>query len=165
MATRGRIGMYTGNGNTISIYSHWDNYPETNGTILKLYYSDEDKIKELIAQGDISSLDKFIGEKHDFSNRPEGQCTFYKRDRDEENVDAMEMLLDDLTKAEEYNYLWDGKKWLYSKGYVCDGWHVLTDKVCGITKKDKEQAAKDIAEHESKHKDLDAMLDAFLAKF
>lgn len=60
------------------------------------------------------------------------------------------MSLDDLAKAEEYNYLWDGKKWLYSKGYVCDGWHVLTNKECGITTKDKEQAKKEIAEQKNK---------------
>ena len=151
MSTRGRIGMYLGNGNTISVYSHYDNYlVDGSGATLKLYYNDEDKIKELIAQGDISSLDKFIGEKHDFYNRSNGWCTFYKRDRGEDGVDAVEMPLDDLAKAEEYNYLWDGKRWLYSKGYVCDGWHVLTDKECGITKKDKEQAKKEIAEQENK---------------
>lgn len=110
MSTRGRIGMYLGNGNTISVYSHYDNYLDGSGAILKLYYSDEDKIKELIKQGDISSLDKFIGEKHDFDNRPDGWCTFYKRDRGEDGVDAVEMPLDDLAKADEYNYLWDGKK-------------------------------------------------------
>lgn len=150
MSTRGRIGMYIGNGNTISVYSHYDNYLDGSGAILKLYYSDEDKTKELIKQGDISSLDKFIGEKHDFDNRPDGWCTFYKRDRGEDGVDAVEMSLDDLAKEEEYNYLWDGKKWLYSKGYVCDGWHVLTDKECGITPKDKEQAEKEIAEQRNK---------------
>lgn len=169
MSTRGRIGMYLGNGNTISVYSHYSNYLDCSGAILKLYYNDEDKIKELIAQGDISSLGKFIGEKHDFDNRPDGWCTFYKRDRGEDGVDAVEMPLGDLAKADEYNYLWDGKKWLYSRGYVrCDSQHVLTDKECGITKEDKEQAKKEIAEQESKkeqHKDIDKMLDGFFAKF
>lgn len=168
MSTRGRIGMYLGNGNTISVYSHYDNYLDGSGAILKLYYSDEDKIKELIAQGDISSLDKFIGEKHDFYNRSNGWCTFYKRDRGEDGVDAVEMPLDDLAKAEEYNYLWDGKRWLYSKGCVCDGWHVLKDAECGITAEDYKRAEQEIAEHESEkeqHKDIDKMLDDFLAKF
>lgn len=98
MSTRGRIGMYLGNGNTISVYEHYDGYLQGVGAILKLYYSDEDKIKELIKQGDISSLDKFIGEKHDFDNRPDGWCTFYKRDRGEDGVDAVEMPLDDLAR-------------------------------------------------------------------
>lgn len=147
MSTRGRIGMYLGNGNTISVYAHYDNYLSGTGAILKLYYNDENKIKELIDQGDISSLDKFIGEKHDFNNRPDGWCTFYKRDRDEDGVDALEMSLDDLAKAEEYNYLWDGKKWLYSNGYVCDGWHTLTDKACGITQKDKKRAKEEIEKY------------------
>ena len=150
MSTRSRIGMYIGNNTTISVYEHYDGYLKGVGAILKLYYSDADKIEELISGGDLSSISKFIGEKHDFDNRPDGWCTFYKRDCGEDGVDAVEMSLDDLAKAEEYNYLWDGKKWLYSKGYVCDGWHVLTDKECGITTKDKEQAKKEIAEQKNK---------------
>lgn len=150
MSTRSRIGMYIGNNTTISVYEHYDGYLQGVGSILKRYYSDENKIKKLIEQGDISSLDRFIGQKHDFSKHPDGWCTFYKRDRGEDGVDAVEMSLDDLAKAEEYNYLWDGKKWLYSKGYICDGWHVLTDKECGITQKDKEQAKKEITEQKNK---------------
>lgn len=34
--------------------------------------------------------------------------------------------------------------------HVCDGWHVLTDKECGITPKDKEQAKKEITEQKNK---------------
>ena len=51
--------------------------------------------------------------------------------------------------------------------YDSGRWKVLTDEVCEITKEDKEQAKKEIVEHNKKnqHKDINKMLDDFLAKF
>jgi len=60
MATRSRIGIENEDGTVSSIYCHWDGYPTGNGRMLVEYYSDREKVKELIALGSISSLCKNI---------------------------------------------------------------------------------------------------------
>lgn len=172
MATRSRIGIIN-KGEVVAdtVYCHWDGGRYV-AQILKLYYTDVDKIKELISGGDLSSISKFIGEKHDFEKRNEYEdwCTYYKRDRDEEGVEPQWL---DPSKfwgnsGEEYNYLYkvETGKWYY-RDCVSNRWKVLTDKVCEITKEDKEQAKTEIILYNSKnqHKDIDKMLDNFLAKF
>jgi len=56
MATRGRIGIELSDGSILSIYSHWDNYPEYNGRILRTHYNTREKVEELIDFGDCSSI-------------------------------------------------------------------------------------------------------------
>jgi hypothetical protein len=58
MATRSRIAIETQDG-IISIYCHWDGHIETNGKILFENY-DREKTEQLIALGNISSLDTTI---------------------------------------------------------------------------------------------------------
>ena len=97
MGTRSRIGVMHGD-IVKSIYCHWDGYLEHNGRILQEYY-DSSKANHLVALGDLSSLRPSIGEKHAFSQfeldeqeretfikETEDMCTFYGRDRGEENV-------------------------------------------------------------------------------
>ena len=56
MATRGRIGIQLSDGSILSVYSHWDNYPEWNGKKLKEHFNSYEQAAELIDGGDISSL-------------------------------------------------------------------------------------------------------------
>lgn len=88
MATRSAIGVELEDGSVKAVYCHWDGYPEYNGRILRDYYSDRGKALKLIEHGDISTLGPSIGTKHDFNERRESECTFYKRDRGETGVDA-----------------------------------------------------------------------------
>jgi len=60
MATRSRIAIENQDGSVTSIYCHWDGHIETNGVILNNNYTTKDKVEELIALGDISSLDETI---------------------------------------------------------------------------------------------------------
>ena len=55
MATRSRIGIELKNGSVLSVYHHWDGYPEWLGRILKTHYNDRTKIADLIDGGDMSS--------------------------------------------------------------------------------------------------------------
>lgn len=82
MGTRSFIAMKTPNGFT-GVYCHWDGYLAYVGKLLRQHYTAAAKIVELIEHGDISSLGEEIGSKHDFDKRPEGQTTFYGRDRGE----------------------------------------------------------------------------------
>ena len=88
MGTRSTIGIQNEDGSVTGIYCHWDGYLNHNGRILNDYYTNEDKVRELIALGDISSLGAEIGTAHDFDDAPAGVTNAYARDRGERDVDA-----------------------------------------------------------------------------
>ena len=56
MGTRSRIGMKLSEGQILSIYCHWDGYPEFNGVILNEHFNTPKKISELLDGGNVSSL-------------------------------------------------------------------------------------------------------------
>ena len=56
MATRSRIGVQLKDGSVLSVYSHWDGYPEWNGKKFKEHFNSYEKAAELIDGGDISAL-------------------------------------------------------------------------------------------------------------
>jgi hypothetical protein len=125
MATRSNIAYRTVDGRIVSVYCHWDGYPENNGRILAEHYTDNDKIVELITLGGISSLRPEVGEKHGFSYRETdmtdeafeaaygNMTTFYCRDRGEELVvNIYNDIPSWIDEMEEYAYLWNGTEWL-----------------------------------------------------
>jgi hypothetical protein len=56
MGTRSRIGIELANHTVVSVYCHWDGYPEGNGKILVEHYQDREKVMDLIDGGSMSSL-------------------------------------------------------------------------------------------------------------
>ena len=100
MATRSTIALEYADGTIGQVYCHWDGYIAHNGKILFEHYVDPFKTRELLDQGDISSLGTVVGEKHDFSRldtqmpaedyeRLYGHMTtFYGRDRGESGTGA-----------------------------------------------------------------------------
>ena len=113
MATRSHIGKRNLDGTVDYIYCHWDGYPSYNGVILKDHYTTMDKVNELIELGDLSSLNKNIGSKHDWSNPPEDECNAYGRDRGEKRAGARNKLFQDLLNDDnvDYVYVFDGDYW------------------------------------------------------
>ena len=102
------------------IYCHWDGYIEHNGKILFEHYSDPEKLKQLIALGDISSLHPSLEKNPDL---PETPFTFaYHRDRGEEwegvkpsNSFSLRSLMGDASSSGcEYLYLHDGESWQFA---------------------------------------------------
>jgi hypothetical protein len=57
MSTRSNIAFEYADGSVARIYCHWDGYLEHNGHILFHHYKNKEKIKKLIALGDISVLE------------------------------------------------------------------------------------------------------------
>jgi hypothetical protein len=55
MATRSRIGIQLADESILSVYHHWDGYPEWLGRILKTHYNGKSLASELIDGGDMSS--------------------------------------------------------------------------------------------------------------
>ena len=72
MSTRSHIGIWNEDGSLDVIYCHWDGYPSYNGALLLHHYQDPEKIRELIALGDISSMAESV-------KPAEGEHTFEKR--------------------------------------------------------------------------------------
>ena len=127
MGTRSAIGIKHGDV-VKAIYCHYDGYPEYMGRVLTLYYQDSIKVNKLISMGDMSSIGAAIGNKHAFNDRSNyldnniaEQCTFYARDRGEENVEfrtfqSEQDFLDNFNAGEEFYYLYDQGTWFYSTG-------------------------------------------------
>ena len=70
MSTRSAIAIMDEDGRIRSVYAHWDGYLEHNGAILEKYYTEREKIEELLSLGSISLLAGRIkpkeGETHSF---------------------------------------------------------------------------------------------------
>ena len=127
MGTRSAIGIK--HGSVIkAVYCHYDGYLEYVGRTLLLYYQDSIKVNRLISMGDMSTLGAAIGNKHAFNDRSNylddgtaEQCTFYERDRGEENVGfrtflSEQQFVDEFEAGEEFYYLYDRGTWFYSQG-------------------------------------------------
>lgn len=102
MSTNATISRLLEDGTVLTIYSHWDGYPEGVGRVLVESYNTEAQVQDLVAQGDVSVLDDTIGDSE-----------FY-RDRGEDNTEAENFELYDIEDCEEYNYLWAHDEWLFS---------------------------------------------------
>lgn len=118
MATRSAIGIKIGD-KIKAIYCHWDGYVDNNGKILLEHY-DQEKTKQLIDLGNLSSLGIEIGTKHDFDNPPKNECNFYGRDREESDTESMtfasakDFVNEYLNWGCEYFYLLDKDVWTVS---------------------------------------------------
>lgn len=125
MATRSRIAMEQEDGSVLSVYCHSDGYPEYNGFILHTHYQDPEKVKELIALGDLSVLSERVHPTgphgFDYDQREKGVTVAYGRDRGEDDVDPRkDRSVADFFKSdiEEYGYLFTQEgEWLMKVGY------------------------------------------------
>ena len=57
MATRSRIGIQLADDSILSVYHHWDGYPQWLGVTLNKKFNTKDKVAELIDGGDVSCCD------------------------------------------------------------------------------------------------------------
>lgn len=86
MATRSRIGLMELYGIITSIYCHWSGDPDHHGPILLTHYNTVERVRALMALGDLSCLGHVLGEQHDFGRAVAGHCTAYARDRGDADV-------------------------------------------------------------------------------
>jgi hypothetical protein len=89
MATRSTIAKLNPDGSLTSVYCHWDGYPDGVGATLRQHYTNPSKIDQLLALGDLSVLEKEIGDRNDFENPVKNVCLFYGRDRGETGIEAL----------------------------------------------------------------------------
>ena len=102
MATRSRIGLQLADGNILSVYHHWDGYPQWLGVTLNKKFNTRDKVAELIDGGDISCCDS----DSDWNlNEVENHVQYYN-DRGENTEPRLDANFDEYVKnGEEYAYV------------------------------------------------------------
>ena len=102
MATRSRIGLQLADGNILSVYHHWDGYPEWLGVTLNKKFNTRDKVAELIDGGDISCCDS----DSDWNlNKVENHVQYYN-DRGDNTEPRLDAHFDEYVKnGEEYAYV------------------------------------------------------------
>ena len=112
MGTRSRIGIQLSDDSILSVYHHWDGYPEWLGRILNTHYNSKDKVSELIDGGDMSSCwsdrDLYLQKLSE-----NGPCYYSQRGEDRPprlDNDLCEYLLPD--NSEEYAYVFRNDKWV-----------------------------------------------------
>lgn len=126
MATRSMIYLQTGKDSYAGIYCHWDGYLSHNGAILQNYYNTREKVEELVALGNLSSLGRYLrapeGTQHTFDDPWPNTCVAYGRDRGEENQEARTYTRKQIRESdgwEEYSYLFTlDNIWKYSTSNV-----------------------------------------------
>lgn len=104
MSTRSTIAIRNLDGTMQKIYCHWDGYIEGNGVLLQRYYNTPEKIRELLALGNISSLNKKVNpttDTHSFDHPEADVVVAYHRDRGEEFYTATP------DQMEEFNYVFN----------------------------------------------------------
>jgi len=110
MATRSRIGIQLFDDSILSVYCHWDGYPEFNGVKLQEHFNSYESASELIAGGDISCLWTNGGWNNEILTET-GPLYYSSRGEDcppRHNSDLNEY----LSEGEEYAYLFRDGEWI-----------------------------------------------------
>jgi hypothetical protein len=119
MGTRSRIGIQLADESILSIYCHYDGYPEFNGVKLQEHFNSYDAATELIDGGDISCLWTNAGWNNEVL--PTTGPLYYSA-RGEDLPPSLDSNLKEyLTDGEEYAYLFTNGKW------VCYNMHQFED--------------------------------------
>ena len=130
MATRSRIGIQLKDNSILSVYHHWDGYPEWLGRILNTHYNSREKAEELIDGGDMScawtnerwnkDLNEFGGATSNKEGTEYGPQYYSQRGEDtppryDNNVEEF------FSDGEEFSYIFT------SAGWVCYDMHQFED--------------------------------------
>ena len=113
MATRSRIGLQLKDGSILSVYHHWDGYPQWLGVTLKAKFNTFEQVAALIDGGDMSSCDS----NDDWDRKELGETApLYYNDRGDNTEPRLDLNFDDYVNnanaCEEYVYVFtEDSKW------------------------------------------------------
>ena len=132
MATRSRIGLLLETGYVLSVYHHWDGYPQWLGVTLREKFNTYDKIAELLDGGAVSCIDSDT----DWSLEKCEPYVQYYNDRGEKTEPRLDITVEDyLDNGEEYAYLFENNEW------ICYDLHSNTPQVVNIPEKEVANAS------------------------
>ena len=108
MATRSRIGLRLAGDAILSVYHHWDGYPEWLGVTLRDKYTTKEQVAELLDGGDISCIDSDT----DWNRKECEPHVQYYNDRGENTEPRLdENEQDFFDNNEEYAYIFEDGVW------------------------------------------------------
>jgi hypothetical protein len=116
MATRSRIGIMLSDKSVLSVYHHYDGYPEWLGRILKTHYNSREKAAELIDGGDMSCC--WSEERWGNETKVQEYGPNYYSQRGEDCPPRLD--------GNKYNYLADGEEYAYL--FTLDGEWICYDR-------------------------------------
>ena len=103
MATRSRIALQLTDDSFLSVYHHWDGYPEWLGVTLNKKFNTREKVAELIDGGDMSSCDSDT----DWDLKDCESHVQYYNDRGEKTEPRLDLSFEDyVERNEEYAYVY-----------------------------------------------------------
>ena len=109
MATRSRIGLRLAGDAILSVYHHWDGYPDWLGVHLVQNYTTKEQVAELLDGGDISCIDSDT----DWNNDKCEPHVLYYNARGEDTEPRFDQSVEDyLDNGEEYAYLFENNEWV-----------------------------------------------------
>ena len=123
MGTRSRIGKQLADGSILSVYCHYDGYPEYNGRVLREYFSSADKVSELIDGGNMSCTWTNAGWGNETLSES-GPLHYTSRGESlESNAPRLDKDMEEFfSEGEEYSYVFT------SSGWVCYNMNEFNDK-------------------------------------
>ena len=102
MATRSRIGLELANDAILSVYHHYDGYPQWLGVTLRQKFNTREKVAELLDGGDISCVESDTNWKRE---KVENHVLYYNA-RGEDTEPRLDLTLEDyFANGEEYAYV------------------------------------------------------------
>ena len=111
MGTRARIGIQLNDNSILSVYHHWDGYPQWLGRILVSHFNTKEKVADLIDGGDMSTCwaDEIWGKK-----LPQGKyAPEYYSARGEDCPPRYDQTRDEfLSDGEEFSYIFTSAGWI-----------------------------------------------------
>lgn len=122
MGTRSYIAKQIGNGQFLTIFCHFNGYPEENGAMLVQHYNTPEQIDALLALGDLyylrEKIDPDPGIPHDHDNAQPGVTIAYHRDEGwsdcEATIKTLEEINDPGLDGIEFTYIFSKNgQWLY----------------------------------------------------
>ena len=117
MSTNARIGLQFADGSVMSVYHHWDGYPEWLGVKLKEHYNSYEKASELIDGGNMGccySDSEYDAETGDYID-VEPRATYYGGDKE---APILSKNFDEFTRIDcwqEFSYVFVKDRW---EGYA-----------------------------------------------
>ena len=135
MSTRARIGLLQEDLSVLSVYHHWDGYPEWLGVTLKEHYNTYEKASELIDGGNMGSCysdNEFDYEKQEFVKQ-DPKPNYYGGDSERPRLSRnFTQFAFDSKSGEEYLYLFVDNEWngfSLDHKYSEEDWEILDTKV------------------------------------
>ena len=114
MSTRSRIGILFPDDSILSVYLHWDGYPEWLGATLEEHYNTYEKASELIDGGNMSSCysdNEYNSETGEYE-KIEPRATYYGGD---DEAPILSKNFDEFTRIDcwqEYSYVFVKDRWV-----------------------------------------------------